>query len=159
TANFGWQIIVSPKGDRLIVNVPVTEGMTYQQHVMNTVTGAWCRYTGVPARCWGTLNDELYIGLGGGKVARFDAGYSDNGAAVAGVTWQAWNRFRYAGIKRVASFRPIMNCDGALNLTFGFAFDFAREAAEISIVAGVDGAAWDAEDWDAPFWGDAAPIR
>lgn len=157
--NFGWQPILAPTGNRLIFNVPVAAGAEYQQHVMNTITGRWTKYTGIPARCWGAVNDVLYFGAGDGVVYKFDDGASDAGAAVVCIAWQAWSDYKISGMKHPSAFRPIIECDGALTLTFGFAFDYNTQAQNITVTRGTVGAAWDEEDWDVPAWADAQTVR
>ena len=157
--NFGWEIVLAPTGNRLLINVPVEADTTFHQYVMNTITSRWCRFKGVNARCWGTLNDGLYFGGAGGVVYKFDDGNSDAGADIVCVAWQAWSEYRIAGIKHPAMFRPVIQCDGTLRLEFGFAYDYATDAQSVAIVTGVSGAAWDEPDWDSPDWADARPVR
>ena len=54
----GWQIILHPKQNALWINVPVSVG-SQQQYVMNTITQAWCNFTGWPANCWETFAMSL----------------------------------------------------------------------------------------------------
>ncbi len=75
--NFGWQPQVFPKTRYLIVNVPEIEGMTQIQLVMNTVTGAWCRFEDQNANCWAVANDQLYFGGDYGTVYQAAVGFQD----------------------------------------------------------------------------------
>ncbi len=75
--NWGWQPQVFPKTRYLIVNVPEIEGMTQVQIVMNTVTGAWCRFEGMDANCWAVANDQLYFGGNYGTVYNAAVGFQD----------------------------------------------------------------------------------
>jgi hypothetical protein len=90
---FGWQVILYPIGNKLIVNVPTVAGTTSYQYVMNTITGAWCRFTGWNAQCWALYNDRLFFGAPGGKVCQADTGYSDNGANIVADGQQAFSDF------------------------------------------------------------------
>ena len=60
--NFGWQAISYPKSNWGLFNVPTVEGEQAEQHVVNVLTGAWCRFTGMNAVCWEVFNDDLYFG-------------------------------------------------------------------------------------------------
>ena len=60
--NFGWEITTFPAETLLILNVPVSENVTQQQFVMNTLTGAWCQFVGWDSNCFAIFNDLLYWG-------------------------------------------------------------------------------------------------
>ena len=68
-ATRGWDSILHPPISWLLFSAPVAGG---EQYCMNTQTGAWCRFTGFDARCWGRFQDKLYFGGPMGKV--FEAG-------------------------------------------------------------------------------------
>lgn len=82
---FGWQIILAPNQNKLIINVPIGGG-EYYQYIMNTITGAWCRFTGLNALCWAYFNDDLWSVMsiaGGCAVFKMEqAGRSDDNTAL-----------------------------------------------------------------------------
>ena len=98
-SNFGWQIQPYPRGNYLLINVPVSS-TEYQQHVMNTATGAWCRFKSQNAICWSLLSGSLYFGSTDGKIYKADSGTSDNGSDITGDVYQAWNYFGTPNLKR-----------------------------------------------------------
>jgi hypothetical protein len=51
-----------PKAGWLLINVPVANNTTYHQYVVNTITGAACKFTGMNASTWGMYNNNLYFG-------------------------------------------------------------------------------------------------
>jgi len=53
----------------------------FQQHVFNTETRAWCRFTGQNALCWGLYNDNLILALRLERSSRLTV-HDDNGAAI-----------------------------------------------------------------------------
>jgi hypothetical protein len=63
--NYGWQPIIFPSGNKLIINVPQIESTVSIQYVMNTQHGAWCRFTGWDAACFEIMNDRLFYGTQG----------------------------------------------------------------------------------------------
>jgi hypothetical protein len=74
----GWQAIYySGRGGLIIINVPTEESVSAVQFVRASERGAWTRFTGIPAICWGTANGEVYFG-GEEGVYRWDVGASDN---------------------------------------------------------------------------------
>ena len=56
-----------PKEGLFIANVPLT-GSTHEQHVRNTVTGAWCKLTAYASNCLCVFEGLLYFGTASGKV-------------------------------------------------------------------------------------------
>lgn len=87
-SNYGWQAMFYPRGNMALFNVPIGNS-TYEQHVMNVRTGAWCKFTGWNARCFGIFNDRLYFG-GNGVVYLADNERSDDGDAIIGTVQTAW---------------------------------------------------------------------
>lgn len=159
---FGWEAILYPKGGYGLFNVPVSNDV-FHQHVVNTTTGAWCRFIGQNAFCWALYNDDLYFGGASGKVYKADTGVSDDGAAIIGE--MKWS-FRYFGgrgtQKQFLQIRPIIAADGDLPLAIGFDVDFSEtpvtDVQPSSVTA--EGPAWDEEAWDTVAWASPAlPIR
>ncbi len=99
----GWQALVYNRGGYAIFNVPVNQ--QFEQHVINTNTGAWCRFTGIPALCWGMFNGRAYFGTDDG-IMLFDDGYSDNHAYINGQVAQAYSGFGTSNIKKVQLLNP-----------------------------------------------------
>ena len=99
----GWQGIIYPRGGYALFNVPVYE--QFEQHVVNMSSGAWCRFTGIRALCWGMLAGRLYFGSDSG-VYLFDEGYSDNGLAVCGEVKQAYCNLGSANLKKIQLINP-----------------------------------------------------
>jgi len=61
---FGWQIILAPMQNKLIINVPTSELLESYQYVMNTITGAWTKFTGWNATCFKYHDDKIYCIIG-----------------------------------------------------------------------------------------------
>ena len=123
--NFGWQLQVFPIGTMLIVNVPAVANSVQYQYVMNTVTNAWCRYTGLKANCWEFLSDQLFFGGNDGTVYQAETGTSDNGAAINAQAKQAFNYFDDPGSqKRFTGARPVVTSPSSGSIAFGLDVDF-----------------------------------
>lgn len=124
-ANFGWQAIVFPPSGKAIFNVP-RSGNEFEQHVLNTTTGAWCKYSGINARCWGMYNNELYFGGSGGVVYKADTGNSDNNTAINADAIPAWDTFGIANNKQVTAYRNLMTVSlDTVNVQTAMGVDFA----------------------------------
>jgi hypothetical protein len=124
-ANYGWQAITHPSSSKAIFNIPRSGG-EYDQHVLNTVTGAWCKYTGIPAICWGLYNNELYFGAAGGIVYKADTGTTDNNTAINADALPAWTMFGTANNKQLTAYRNLMTIGlDSLTVSTSVGIDFA----------------------------------
>lgn len=153
-ANFGWQLVYVARHNQLWLNVPVAEGSSQQQYVMNTISKAWCNYSGWDANCWEIYGDQPYFG-GDGFVGKAWDGLSDNGAAVQTIGIQAFNDFGTPGLlKRFTMSRPVFRASGTPYVlsSINVDFDIAYSAAPLSF-SPVIYASWDSSLWDSGVWG------
>lgn len=100
---YGWQGVIYSRGGYGLFNVPVSN--QYEQHVINLNTGAWCRFTGIRAHCWGLYNQRLYFGSDRG-VYLFDESYADNGTEISGCVEQAYNDLGSNSVKKIQLLNP-----------------------------------------------------
>jgi len=157
-ANFGWQLMEYAKGQLVILNIPQVEGQTVVQYVMNTLTGAWCQFTGLNANCWDILNDVPYFGAEDGNLYQFDIGSGDyvdvTDLPITATVQTAFNYFESRGhLKRWTMARPILTTDGTVTPGIGLNIDFGS-GAPISIPSTINtgGAQWDVALWDQAIW-------
>ena len=152
--NFGWETFLYHQGDMVIMNVPVQEGSDQEQYAMNTITGAWGRFKGIAANCWGMLDKEPYFGSNG-NVSKFWGNTSDNGANITTDLKQAENYFNSRGrLKYFKSLRPNISADGFPAVAAGMNCDFrdspiSGNVSFSSVTAGV----WDSGLWDTAEFG------
>jgi len=143
----------------LILNVPVSAGANQQQYVMNTLTGAWCRFQGWQANCFELYNDELYFG-GISYVAKAWNTTTDNAGGIFIDGQQAFNKFgSQAQTKRFTMMRPMLLIDSsqAVNGAINIDFDNSAPTSSIGTVA-FTGAVWDTGLWDTALWADALSV-
>lgn len=157
--NTGWQAVLYPAGPYLLVNVPVSSTTVYQ-HVMNTNTGAWCRFTGQAATCWATFNNELYFGNATGVVYKADDGFDDNSTAISTDGQTAWNYYGNRGqLKKFNAIRPIFITDGDPGAQYGTGVDFDTivPTAALAVPSTAASYVWDdaSSIWDVATWGGA----
>lgn len=150
--NFGWQGVLYPRGSMMVFNIPTVEGIEAEQYVANTLTGAWCRFTGMDAMCWGLLNEELYFG-GDSTVYKADSGFSDNGANIESDVQQAYSSLGYGGLKAFRQIRPIFTTDGVIHpsLSINIDYETLNPTSSPTFTAPV-GAVWDVSPWDTTAW-------
>jgi hypothetical protein len=156
-SNFGWEILDYARQHFAIVNVPIVDGVQSQQLVLNTLTGAWCRFIGINASSWATLNGKPYFGGMDGKVYEWDYGYNDGGAAIVCKLKTAFNYFddRNA-LKKFNLSRPILASSEALSFSYAVDVDFQDRTLSDSVtVTGDSGSDWDTSAWDDTAWGGA----
>jgi hypothetical protein len=163
SANRGWQLCVYPKGTALIMNVPTSEFETAHQYVMNTLTGAWCRYTGQDAICWVNYNDTLYFGGAGGAVYEADTGAADVATPITAVGETAYDAYRDPGrTKRWTAMQPLLISTDRIFPQLGISTDFSGNAtlSTTSIETIDSSGVWDSSSWDeAVYSQDATQIN
>ena len=151
--NFGWQPIIYPSGNKLILNVPQTENAVSIQYVMNTQHGAWCRFTGWNAACFEILNDQLYYGTNG-AVIQADVGTDDLGENISGYVQQAFSFFGAKGLQKIFKMaRPIFQSESFVFPGIGINVDFSNRVrpASQTLTIGI-GAEWDDAEWNDAEW-------
>lgn len=127
--NFGWELTAYPKGMCAILNVPVQEGQTQHQYVMNTLTGGWCRFTGQNANCWIDFNDSLYFGGNNGFVYQADTGSVDLDVPIDATGQTAYQYFKSPGtLKQYNAIQPLITTDSSSRPALGVSTDFRDNA-------------------------------
>lgn len=151
--NTGWCIEVFPAQGALVVNGPTNgAGSAAQQYVMNTTTGAWCKFTGWAASDFIVYNKELYF-ADATAVVKAWTGHADKGANIVADGQTAFNNFGDVRTKEPTFFRPMLRVSGPFDYSQGLAVDFdpypGLTAASYNTITG---ALWDQARWDQAFW-------
>jgi hypothetical protein len=158
-SSFRWQIQDYPRANWLFVNVPVSSSDISHQYVMNTLTGAWCRFKGMKAYGWSLQGDTLYYGGGNGYVYQADIGFSDDGATISGDAWGAFSYFGSRGrLKQFKLIRPILSTIGTPSLAVGVVTDYDDTAPTGSVTLSGTAPLWDTVYWDEALWGSESTI-
>lgn len=150
-SNYGWEIAMYPKAGWLLINVPVANNTTYHQYVLNTITGAACKFTGMNASTWGMYNNNLYFG-GNGKVFKADDGFNDNGANINCDIQAAYNNLGSPQEKIVNSYRNTIKLDGSAVVNSIVNFDYGRGETSQNSSSVAQGSFWDVAMWDVAMW-------
>ncbi|MDE0333867.1 MAG: hypothetical protein OXI64_02830, partial [Defluviicoccus sp.] len=156
-ADTGWQVTVHSRAGRTIVNVPLGGGR-FEQYAMDTRTGAWARWIGIDAHCWGLFDENVHFGAAAGTVHRM-TGTTDAGAAIEGDVQTAFHAFgRRGALKRCICLRPVLRGRSEARIGLAAAADFRSvEAAPAFAGFGPTTAGWDEADtpweaWDDLVW-------
>lgn len=161
-----WSIAMYPLGQMMIVTVP-RPGNTTEQHVRNTNTGAWCRFT-IPAHSWLQCGTSMYLGDDDGVVHIFDNGAvtdggttSSNGTAIACDGQSAWTYLGYRDrLKKLNFVRQTLTFSLRPAIRTEMGVDFNGPTAPTSVTIAADtatgypwddtGSVWDVAEWASP---------
>lgn len=154
-ANFGWQAQVYKRACMAIFNVPNAEGSRQTQFVQNTMSGAWCKFTGMNANCWALLNDELYFGGNAGIVYKADSGRNDAGGDITGEMKTAFNYFGSPGVNKFFTMlRPLLLNSGTPDILLGLNVDFDNDNPTGTLTATPTSTGlWGTGLWGTALWG------
>lgn len=154
-ANFGWQPLLFPAGPAFLVNVPITATVS-QQYVMNTISGAWCKFTNWDATCLMVSGGNLYSAMGNVVLQRW-TGTADVAGTIVGYVRCAFTRGRGGGNNQhVKLVRPVLRVSAPVIPQFNLDTNFAEDRIFSSQTNSPPGsllAQWDVARWDQAFWG------
>ena len=151
----GWQPVLFTPARWLLFNIPTSAG-TFEQYVMHTQTGAWCRFTGLQARCWGLLehDDRIFFGTADGRVMEANKGRDDDGDP---IYVSGRGAYQYLGSPYDKDFRMLrahVESDASqTQISIGASVDFTTSVPRLAMAALTDvGALWDEGVWDVSEW-------
>ena len=151
----GWQAIAYPRGHMALINVPQSS-TTAHQYVMNTQTGAWCRFKGMNAYSWGLFGEDLYFG-GTGGVWKADTGNDDGGSNITGDICTAYSSLGGKGTrKRYTMARCLYEANGPFQLAMRLDTDYAGVTPSLDDAfthADAAGSLWGTAIWGTDSWG------
>jgi hypothetical protein len=158
SAVFGWEAVLYPAQQALIVNVPIAEDGLHYQYVMNTLTKAWCRFLAWNAETFAIFNRELYFARGNG-VFRAWTGSVDGTDIIEFYGKQAFTDCGQPNnVKAVKFFRPFFSVNGSLNYSTDVDLDFQDDAMVGTTQAPSLGVAtWGTSQWGTARWGGTLP--
>lgn len=151
----GWQIITWPLQSMGIINLPKTSVSDATQFIANVRTGAWARYLGWDANCFGVYNNALYYGTSDGRVMQAETGAQDDGK---NYTWTVFPSYSDLGspaiTKHVKMVRPRLQSAYPVSpqLTVKVDFDTTKPLAPTASSVAPSGAVWDTAVWDTAVW-------
>lgn len=157
-SNFGWQVMLYPAQNALIVNVPVADSTTSEQYVMNINSPykPWCRFQGWNAENFIVFQGELYFctGTGGNRVVKAWTTQNDASAIITADAKTAFTDFGSDRMKQVQQIRPILMVSGVLSFLLGINVDF-EDIPPIGTASynPPPSSLWDVALWDQGLWG------
>lgn len=154
--NFGWEGIVYPLGNKIIINVPENTNSRQHQYVQNTINSSWCTY-GLIASPWNAatfcvLGDTLYYG-GNTIVSQCDVGPNDAGSQIFGSLKPA---FSYVGTdhqKRFTMVRPLIQTTGNVSPALALNVDFQNVLpTNTPTFSTTQDSLWNVALWNVSYW-------
>ena len=147
----GWQGFLHPESNWLMFNIPQL-GLSHQ-YVMNSQTGAWCRFTGLDAKCWASYKGKAYFGSSVGRVLIADSGRDDAGVPIHCVARTAYHRVGGQADKNFTALRPYFESGDGTSVSLGASVDFeSRPPTTFALPAESRGTPWNAGEWDTFPW-------
>lgn len=161
--NFGWQPILYPIGNKIIINVPSAENSRQYQYVMNTITGAWSTFgknaTPWNAACFELLGDNIFYG-GNGVVVQADTGSADNNNIISVEIKPAFSYYDQPGaLKYFTLVRPIFTANGSVTPSYVLDVDFANTTPVANTSFSSSGTPWNSVLWNTAPWSNISQIR
>lgn len=156
----GWEALVYPAENALLVNIPITDGNVSHQYVMNLTTKAWTKFIGWNAECWAVFNNDLYFG-GNTAVVKAWTGTDDNGTDIVVYGKSAFTDLKKPGVlKRVVGIRPkLISQEDSVTFQVGLDVDYSDRlfSGTVSFVSG-GGSQWNVGQWGTAVWGSTGEI-
>lgn len=152
-ATFGWKAVVHPAQAALLVNVPIAEDGEHEQYVMNTFTGAWCRFKEWDAEDFEIFDKDLYY-TAGTVVYKAWTGRIDGADNIVTYAKQAFSYLGSSGLlKDFKMMQPVLAVNGSLSFLTDIDVDFRDgPIAGTASYTVVSGALWDVGLWNQGFW-------
>ena len=156
-----WEIVKWPEQRYAVVSLPITaDGQDSICFVVNTETGAWCKYTGWNTQCLELLDGQLYFGTKAGTIKLAEVGGSDDGMPIYYTYVGNPDPItkNIAGIKNMHQARVTFRSATSFNAQVTFATNYS-----VTIPAPPNAAAdaasneWDSGLWDVALWDQPSP--
>lgn len=159
-SNTGWDITLFPPQNMLLVNIPISSTQSYQ-YVMNTISGGWARWTGIPAKCWYYTNDMLLFGANGYVGKGWDT-QADNGANIVADILPAYQSFGVGSqLKRWSMGRVILGSTNSTSYGARMELDFNLNPSDVSLPILIESAAstYGSSAYDTAIYGGNIQIK
>jgi hypothetical protein len=176
-SNYGWEIVFHPTENMAIFNIPLSSTPTAEQYVMNTLTGAWCKFTGLNAHTFAVYENELYMGGGvagpvwgefcwdeehwtSTRLYKVLDGAADLGVAITAECKTAYDYWDTRQLKEATAVQLTFTTTAALAPLVSVAADFDDDYPDSSITF-TDGAGglWDTFLWGSTVWADEQTVN
>ena len=163
SANFGWEGVVHPLGNKVILNIPQNTNNRSHQYVMNTVNAQWCSY-GLISTPWNPttfccIGANLYFG-GNTVVQKCDTGQNDGGSQIVGSVLPAFSYMKTDKQKQFTMVRPVLLTTGTVTPVMSLNTDFNIVLPTGTPTFSTTGVSlWNVALWNVSFWSTGPTIQ
>lgn len=149
----GWEMIEYPDLSLLVCNIPQLVYSTTYQYVMNTDTGAWCRFKGWDGFSMTFFQNVMYMGFVG-KVGQIFIPGNDFDQSITAIAQGAFNYFSPRGrLKQWSLVRPNLSIGGNTAVNVALKSDFVETVDYGTAVFNATFLSrWDSSQWDVAGW-------
>lgn len=172
-STYGWTLTSYPEQDMLLVNVPKREDGPHDQFVMNTISKAWCKFTGWDAedfvahnrtlyyckgdtiyRAWINTTDEYRVLMHG------TAGIYPTGRPIVHTARMSFQEWGTPAVKQPLMFMPLLESTRSAPYAAGIDTDFQLKPFSSTLVD-VDStvARWSVSKWGQSRWGASGSLH
>lgn len=151
----GWAVILDHSTGRAICNLPQGAANSYRQAVRFMPNPIWSTWSGLPARCWGWIDNRLFFGDDKGNLYEMNPVYlSDNGQPIRVDVQAAWSSFKTPAQKHFKMILPYIISDGVPRpyVDIRVDYDTTPPFNQPDVSQADPGAMWDTATWDEDFW-------
>ena len=151
--SFGWQLTIVPQQNALILNVPTENGMNYQ-YAMNSISGAWTKFTGWQAHTFRNTLSGLYFGDANSVKLAWE-GNSDGQNLIVADGLPSFQDFgSSAQNKSFTMVRPFLQTDGRPSVLYSINGDYVpQEPTGTLSYTPPGGMVWGSMVWGSMIWG------
>ncbi len=150
-----WQVTLWKRESMAVITIPPLDGGEAEQFVANVVTGAWARYVGWRATCFGVYQNRLFFGTADGRVVEAEVGGTDDGLPYScAVAWPFSAMRDAASFKMAHAARPIMQSSITLAPEVRVMVDYLDDVPPPpgSPSTSGEGAVWGVAIWGVDVW-------
>lgn len=152
-SNFGWELCVYPEQNAILLNIPAGNGGNYQ-YVMNTISGAWTKFSGWDAR---TIKNTS-LGLMYGDSNSVKLAWNGNIDGNTMITADVLQSFQYFGSPAMNKYftlvQPYIQSDGNPSILYSINGDFVQQdPTGVLSFTPPGGMVWGNMFWGSMVWG------
>ena len=158
SSQYGWKGVIVSSENFALFNVPLEN--SFEQHIMNLNTGAWCRFKDILAYDWLEWDNKLLFAGDLGTVYVY-TGSSDNGEAIKGEIRNIYSKLGTDNQKLILLYGPRIETNSNLQVSYSLGIDYKAPDFEYAPISEDEGFYWASEDtapeigefWNEGYWG------
>lgn len=159
----GWMMRLHSNQNLLWMNGPSSDSASTVQYVMNTLNGAWARFTGMALSGILEVDGTMYGGLGAKVVKLLQNGSNDLGALIQATLVVGYSKLGASGRnKHVKMVKPTIEVSGNVIAEMAELIDYSTRPSwyNVGYFPIVGGASfWGIGKWGTALWSEAEVLH